>query len=54
MFQVGIVMDLPIEWKIEEEYKKKGKDKKNISVIEFRKECREFAIELDCYTKRTI
>ena len=34
---------LPIEWKIEEEYKKKGKDKKNISVIEFRKECREFA-----------
>ena len=34
---------LPIEWKIEEEYKKKGKDKKNISIIEFRKECRDFA-----------
>ena len=34
---------LPIEWKIEEEYKKKGKDKKNVSVIEFRKECRDFA-----------
>ena len=34
---------LPIEWKIEEEYKKKGKDKKNISIVEFRKECRDFA-----------
>ncbi|MDC0375825.1 isoleucine--tRNA ligase [Pelagibacteraceae bacterium] len=34
---------LPIEWKIEEEYKKKGKNKKNISIIEFRKECRDFA-----------
>jgi len=34
---------LPIEWKIEEEYKKKGKDKKNISIIDFRKECRDFA-----------
>ena len=34
---------LPIEWKIEEEYKKKGKDKKSISIIEFRKECRDFA-----------
>ena len=34
---------LPIEWKIEEEYKKKGKNKKNISIVEFRKECRDFA-----------
>ena len=34
---------LPIEWKIEEQYRKKGKDKDAIPVIEFRKECREFA-----------
>ena len=34
---------LPIEWKIEEENKKKGIDKKNISVLDFRKQCREFA-----------
>ena len=34
---------LPIEWKIEEENKKEGKDKKNISVLDFRNQCREFA-----------
>ncbi len=34
---------LPIEWKIEEENKKGGKDKKNISVLDFRNQCREFA-----------
>jgi len=34
---------LPIEWKIEEENKKQGKDKKNISILDFRKQCREFA-----------
>lgn len=34
---------LPIEWKIEEEYRKKGKDKDTIPVIQFRKECRDFA-----------
>ena len=34
---------LPIEWKIEEEYRKKGKDKDAIPVVQFRKECREFA-----------
>jgi isoleucyl-tRNA synthetase len=34
---------LPIEWKVEEEYKKKGKNKDTIPVNEFRKECREFA-----------
>ena len=33
---------LPIEWKIEEEYRKKGKDKDVIPVVQFRKECREF------------
>ncbi|MDA0305106.1 MAG: isoleucine--tRNA ligase [Proteobacteria bacterium] len=34
---------LPIEWKIEEKYRKKKKDKDDVPVIEFRKECREFA-----------
>ncbi|MEQ8666971.1 MAG: isoleucine--tRNA ligase [Rhodospirillales bacterium] len=34
---------LPIEWKIEEQYRKKGKDKDEVSIVEFRKECREFA-----------
>ena len=34
---------LPIEWKIEEQYRAKGKDKDEVSVVEFRKECREFA-----------
>ncbi|MCI5053630.1 MAG: isoleucine--tRNA ligase [Pelagibacteraceae bacterium] len=36
---------LPIEWKIEEQNKKKGIDKKNISILEFRNQCREFAKE---------
>ncbi|MHA1539949.1 MAG: isoleucine--tRNA ligase [Alphaproteobacteria bacterium] len=34
---------LPIEWKIEEKYRKKKKDKDAVPIIEFRKECREFA-----------
>jgi len=34
---------LPIEWKIEEQYRKAGKDKDDVDVIEFRKECRDFA-----------
>ena len=34
---------LPIEWKIEEEYRKKGKDKDSVPIVKFRKECREFA-----------
>ncbi|GAB3450961.1 isoleucine--tRNA ligase [Insolitispirillum peregrinum] len=34
---------LPIEWKIEEEYRKKGKDKDAVPVVEFRRQCREFA-----------
>ncbi len=34
---------LPIEWKIEEEYRAKGKNKDDVPVIEFRKECRAFA-----------
>ncbi len=36
---------LPIEWKIEEQYRKKGKDKDEVPINEFRKECRQFAKE---------
>lgn len=42
---------LPIEWKIEEKYRKAGKDKDEVPVVEFRKECREFAqhwIDIQC------
>ncbi|WP_224815903.1 isoleucine--tRNA ligase [Hasllibacter sp. MH4015] len=34
---------LPIEWKIEEQYRKKGKNKDDVDIVEFRQECREFA-----------
>ena len=34
---------LPIEWKIEEQYKKNKKNKNEIPIVEFRKECRAFA-----------
>jgi len=34
---------LPIEWKIEEEYKKNKKNKNEVPIVEFRKECRSFA-----------
>ncbi|MGH6983626.1 MAG: isoleucine--tRNA ligase [Stellaceae bacterium] len=34
---------LPIEWKIEEEYRAKKKSKDAVPVVEFRNECREFA-----------
>jgi isoleucyl-tRNA synthetase len=34
---------LPIEWKIEERYREKGKNKDEVPVNEFRQECREFA-----------
>ena len=34
---------LPIEWKIEEQYRAKGKNKDEVPVNEFRRECREFA-----------
>ncbi|MEK9672347.1 MAG: isoleucine--tRNA ligase [Rhodospirillaceae bacterium] len=36
---------LPIEWKIEEQYRAKGQDKDAVPVVEFRRECREFAEE---------
>jgi len=34
---------LPIEWKIEEQYKKNKKNKNDIPIVEFRRECRDFA-----------
>jgi isoleucyl-tRNA synthetase len=34
---------LPIEWKIEEKYRAAGKNKDEVPVNEFRRECREFA-----------
>lgn len=34
---------LPIEWKIEEKYRERGRDKDQVPVIEFRQECRDFA-----------
>ena len=34
---------LPIEWKIEEEYRKKGKNKDDVPIVQFRNECRDFA-----------
>jgi isoleucyl-tRNA synthetase len=34
---------LPIEWKIEERYREGGRNKDDVPVVEFRRECREFA-----------
>jgi len=34
---------LPIEWKVEEQYRAKGKDKNDVPINEFRAECRSFA-----------
>ncbi|TXN22013.1 isoleucine--tRNA ligase [Methylobacterium sp. WL9] len=34
---------LPIEWKIEEQYRAKGKNKDEVPILEFRQECRTFA-----------
>jgi isoleucyl-tRNA synthetase len=34
---------LPIEWKIEEQYRAKGQDKSKVEINEFRAECRTFA-----------
>ena len=36
---------LPIEWKIEEKYRKKGKNKDAVPINEFRNECRKFAAD---------
>jgi len=35
---------LPIEWKIEEKYRAKGKSKDDVPISELRKDCREFAL----------
>ena len=34
---------LPIEWKVEEGYRAKGRNKDEVDVVEFRQECRQFA-----------
>ena len=34
---------LPIEWQVEERYRRDGRDKDAVPVVEFRRECREFA-----------
>ena len=34
---------LPIEWKIEEEYRAKGRNKDDVPLVEFRRQCRDFA-----------
>jgi isoleucyl-tRNA synthetase len=34
---------LPIEWKIEEEYRARGKNKDDVPVVQFREECRAYA-----------
>ncbi|MEM7693407.1 MAG: isoleucine--tRNA ligase [Pseudomonadota bacterium] len=34
---------LPIEWKVESAYRAKGRNKDDVPVVEFRRECREFA-----------
>ncbi|MCM2560569.1 isoleucine--tRNA ligase [Lutimaribacter sp. EGI FJ00015] len=36
---------LPIEWKIEEQYRKKGRNKDEVPINDFRAECRKFAEE---------
>lgn len=34
---------LPIEWKIEEQYREKGLNKDEVNILQFRQECRDFA-----------
>ncbi|MCB2055381.1 MAG: isoleucine--tRNA ligase, partial [Geminicoccaceae bacterium] len=34
---------LPIEWQIEQDYRKKGRDKDEVPIADFRRECRQFA-----------
>ncbi len=36
---------LPIEWMIEEQYRKAGKDKDAVPITEFRRQCRDFALK---------
>ena len=35
---------LPIEWQIEQDYRKRGRNKDEVPIAAFRKECREFAL----------
>ena len=37
---------LPIEWKIEENYREKGKSKEDVPINMLRKDCRDFALSL--------
>jgi isoleucyl-tRNA synthetase len=39
---------LPIEWKIEEEYRAKKRSKDEVPILEFRRECRDFAAHWIC------
>ncbi|UOM33367.1 isoleucine--tRNA ligase [Acuticoccus sp. I52.16.1] len=34
---------LPIEWKVEEQYRAKGKNKDDVPIVDFRSECRDYA-----------
>ena len=34
---------LPIEWQVEQDYRKSGRDKDQVPILEFREECRRFA-----------
>ena len=43
MFQVGIVMDFPLNGKLKNRYKKNKKNKDEVPIKDFRKECRDFA-----------
>ncbi len=36
---------LPIEWKIEEQYRREGRDKDAVDILQFRAECRAYAAE---------
>jgi len=36
---------LPIEWQVEQDYRKRGKNKDDVPIIDFRRECREFAAQ---------
>lgn len=36
---------LPIEWMVEKQYREQGKDKDDVPVLQFREECRQFAMK---------
>ena len=45
---------LPIEWKIEEQYRAEKMSKDDVPVARFRRECREFAAALDRRAERRV